>query len=156
MRTEEVKALVLTVLDSIKQPYSHHIIDEVFCEIEKDPKLMSKYERLCDVLSKDVVNNWGGHWVAIHLGKTGEQQVPSKLSSIIGSYSILDTDEIVPRTENDAKKLMSDYYLENKQNLPVGIQKHRDLIIAFLLQGMSPQEAFCAALDQDSSLGNVK
>ncbi len=151
MRTEEVRSLVLKVLEGIPQPYSRHIIDEVFFQIEKDPKLLIKYERLCTSLSKDVVNNWGGRWVALQLGKVGEQQVPSKLSSIIGSYSILDTDVIIPLTEADAQKLMSDYYLTNKKALPVGVQKHRNLIISLLIKGMSPEEAFFVALEDESA-----
>lgn len=142
MKTEQVQTLVLGVLKSIPEPYSHHIIDEVFSRIEQDASLLSEYERLCDVLGRDVVNNWGGRWIALKLGKVGEKQVPSKLSSLIGSYSILDTDLIVPLTESDARKQMSDYFMSNKSDLPSGIREHREQIISLILSGMSVEEAF--------------
>ena len=142
MKTEQVQTLVLGVLKSIPEPYSHHIIDEVFSRIEQDASLLSEYERLGDVLGRDVVNNWGGRWIALKLGKVGEKQVPSKLSSLIGSYSILDTDLIVPLTESDARKQMSDYFMSNKSDLPSGIREHREQIISLILSGMSVEEAF--------------
>ena len=108
MKTEQVKTLVLRVLDSIPEPYSHHIIGEVFFRIENDSSLLGEYDRLCEVLGRDVVNNWGGRWIARRLGKVGERQVRSKLSSLIRSYSILGTDLVVPTTEAEAKKQMSD------------------------------------------------
>ena len=108
MKTEQVKTLMLRAPDSIPEPYSHHIIDEVFFRIENDSSLLGEYERLCEVLGRDVVNSSGGRWIARRLGKVSKRQVPSKLSSLIGSYSILDTDLVVPTTEAEAKKQMSD------------------------------------------------
>ena len=56
------------------------------------PGWLSRYDFLCTSLGRDVVNNWGGRWIALSLGKIGEQQVPAKKSKLIGSYSVLDPD----------------------------------------------------------------
>ena len=48
----------------------------------------------------------------------------------------------VRRKEAEAKKLMSDYYMANKANLPKDIAKHRKAIISDLMAGLSPEEAF--------------
>ena len=79
MRTADVRTLVREVLDALPQPYSHHVIDEVFAAIEQDPTLRARYDSLCSKLGRDVVNNWGGRWVGLALEKVGEQQVPSKM-----------------------------------------------------------------------------
>jgi hypothetical protein len=91
------------------------------------------------------VNTWGGYWVANALGKVGEHQVPSKKSSLIGSYSILDTDaKSVTRKPKDgeAREMMADYYQAHKAELPPEIRKHRELIVELLMEGMAPAEAF--------------
>jgi hypothetical protein len=42
---------------------------------------------------------------------------------------------------------MSEYYQSHKTETPPTIRKHRELIIQLLMDGMSPTEAFAAALD---------
>jgi len=151
MRTSGVKSLVEDVLESISQPYSHHVIDDVFLAIEKNPKWQLEYDALCSQLGKDVVNNWGGRWVAIALGKVGEQQVPSKASSLIGSYSLLDTDAKTlakKPTALEARKILSDYYHSHKSDLPVDIKKYRERILDLLTSGMPPENAFATAVEE--------
>lgn len=152
MRTADVRTLVREVLDTVPKPYSHHVIDEVFAAIEQEPSWRSRYDSLCSSLGRDVVNNWGGRWVALTLGKVGEHQVPSKKSTLIGSYSILDTDaKTVARKANEAeaRQLMSDYYKSHKGELPPHIRNHRDMIVEFLMEGMSAEEAFAEAIKSD-------
>jgi hypothetical protein len=139
--------LVRAVLSAIPQPYSEHVIDDVFYAIETTPEWLNGYESICSTLGKTVVNNWGGYWVANALGKTGEQQVPSRRSSLITSYSLLNTDaKTVMRKpkEADARQLMSDYYRAHKAELPSDIAKYRESIIELLMEGMLPAEAFSA------------
>lgn len=149
MRTADVRALVQEILATMPQPYSHHVIDEVFAEIEQDQRWRSRYDALCSSLGRDVVNNWGGRWIALTLGKIGEQQVPSRKSKLIGSYSILDTDartvEQKP-SRAEALQLMSDYYKIHKDKLPSQIRNHRDLIADLLVEGMPVDDAFSAAM----------
>ncbi|WP_454753911.1 hypothetical protein [Cupriavidus necator] len=145
MRTGDVKSLVREVLNTLPKPYSEHIIDEVFSAIERNANWRRRYESQCDALGKAVVNTSGGYWIADALGKLGERQVPSKKSSLIGSYSLLDTDaKTVTRKpkESEALQLMADYYKEHKAELPWDIHKHRDLLVELLMEGMCPAEAF--------------
>ena len=146
--SSDVKALAQEVLAALPQPYSEDVIDEVFYAIETDPRRLRDYEALCANLGKTVVNNWLGRWIGIALGKVGEQQVPSRKSSLIGSYSLLDTDakpvERKPK-EGEALKMMADYFFDNRSRLPSDIRKYRELIVELLMEGLSPEEAFAVA-----------
>jgi len=147
MKTSDIRSLVQEVLRSLPQPYSEHVIDDVFHTIEVSATWRKEYEALCELLGKSVVNTWGGRWISIALGKVGEQQVPSKRSSLIGSYSLLDTDArpIARRPkEPEALQRMSDYYFANKERLPSDIRKYREPIVALIMEGVSPEEAFAA------------
>ena len=149
MRTAEVRTLVRDVLSNMQAPYSHHVIDEVFEAIEHNPSWRQRYDALCSKLGRDVVNNWGGRWVAITLEKAGEQQVSSKKSTLIGSYSILDTDaKTVARKPNraDALNVMAEHYKTHRAQLPSNIKDFREAIIQLLMDGLSPEEAFAEAV----------
>lgn len=145
MRTAEVKTLVREVLETLPKPYSEHVIDEVFSAIEQNPSWLRRYESECSILGKTVVNTWGGYWVANALGKVGEHQVPAKKSTLIGSYSLLDTDAktiLRKPKEPEALKLMSTYYYAHVSELPSEIKKQRDLIVELLMEGTPVAEAF--------------
>lgn len=149
MRTADVRTLVRDVLSAMPTPYSHHVIDEVFAAIEGDPDWRRRYDMLCTSLGRDVVNNWGGRWVALTLGKVGEQQVPSKKSTLIGSYSILDTDaKTVARkpSRQDALNLLSEYYKSHRSELPGDIRNFRETILELLMDGLPAEEAFTEAI----------
>ncbi|WP_440224439.1 hypothetical protein ACQQ2N_04260 [Dokdonella sp. MW10] len=147
MKTIEVRELAREVLGGSTGPYSHHIIDEVFEAIEKDPSLRARYEHLCAILDKNTVNHWIGRWTAITLGKRGEQQVPSRLSTLIGSYSILDTDAKARKPDRtEALQLMSDYSRSNKASLPPHARDHREAILDLIMEGVPVEEAFAEAL----------
>jgi hypothetical protein len=157
MKTSGVKELVREVLATLQAPYTAHVIDNVFYTIETNPKFLSRYHALCDDLDKTVVNNWCGQWVAHALGKIGIVQVPSRRSTLIGSYSLLDTDATSNArklNEDEALQLMSDYYHTNKGRLPVDIRMHRDAITELLMAGTSPQDAFAAVMQPDSPSDN--
>lgn len=149
MRTADVKALVREVLESLPKLHSEHVIDDVFCAIERKPEWLNRYASECESLGKTVVNTWGGYWVANALGKVGEHQVPAKKSTLIGSYSLLDTDTktiLRKPKEAEALQLMFDYYQAHKSELPTDIRKHRELIVELLMEGMSPADAFAMVL----------
>lgn len=154
MRTGPVKALVREVLATLPQPFSEHVIDDVFFSIETTPKWLRVYESLCSTLGKTVVNNWSGYWVANTLGKTGEREVPSRKSKLIESYSLLDTDaETVMRKPKEAQalQLMSDYYQAHKSELPPDIRKYRESIIELLMEGVPAAQAFDAVRKRNKS-----
>ena len=50
------------------------------------------------------------------------------------------------RKRDEAKKLMSAHYQQHRAALPKGIEEHRELIIELLIDGLSVEEAFEAAI----------
>jgi len=145
MKTAEVRLLMREVLATLPKPHSEHVIDDVFGALERNRGWRQRYETQCDTLGKKVVNAWGGFWVANALGKAGDVQAPSKKSSLIGTYSVLDTDAgTVARKPKDgeARQLMADYYREHQAEMPAEIRKHRELIVELLMEGMQPAQAF--------------
>lgn len=147
MKTSGVKTLVRQVLDTLPTPYTEHVIDDVFHTIEHDPRFFERYNGLCLDLGKHVVNNWCGQWVAHALGKTGEQQIATRKSTLIGSYSLLDAvAKPVQRAPNEEKalELMSHYYRSNRETLPKDIRLHRDALIELIMAGVEPADAFAA------------
>lgn len=145
VKTEGVKILVADVLTAMSQPYSEHVIDEVFAAIEHSLSWRQRYDSLCDELGKDLTNNSVGYWVAAALGKTGKKQVAGTRSSLNGSYSILDTDARTfsrKPNEQEALNLMAEYYQAHKASLPIKVREHRDEIVAVIMAGAAPEDAF--------------
>src|SRR5207253_2501410 len=109
--------------------------------IEHLPNWRRSYDDACAELGKTVTNNWCGYWIANALGKTGQRSVPARKSTLIGAYSMLDADATPPARkprELEARQMMSDYYRAHKSELPRDMAKHREAIIEFLMEGMSP------------------
>ncbi|BBL75398.1 hypothetical protein [Methylomagnum ishizawai] len=146
MKTADLKRLVDEALASLPTPHSEHIIDEVFHAIETHAPWRQEYERIRQDLGTAVANTWGGHWIGNKLGKCGQRQVPARKSTLIGSYSILDTD-FPPRkpTEAEARELMAAYYQAHKSELTASIRAQRDRIIQLIVEGMSAHDAFALA-----------
>lgn len=147
METTDVRNLVTEVLLSLKQPYSEHVIDEVFHAIESSSRWRPEYEGLCIKHTKTTVNSLGGYWIGRNLGKRGKKQVPSKQSKLIGSYSLLDTDAVPASSkpkEAEARELMSQYWQAQKSNLPPveDMKKYRESIIELIMDGVTPEAAF--------------
>jgi hypothetical protein len=145
MRTVGVKKLVDMALENVPKPYTEDVIEDVFLEVENEPEFMIEYDGLCKQLGKTTVNTWGGYWIANALGKTGLEQVPTRKSKLIQSYSKL-TASAAPATgkrkEPLALQLMSDYYQEHKDQLPPSIRNHRDLIVEMLVAGLPVEQVF--------------
>jgi hypothetical protein len=153
MRTAGVKKLVSLALESLPKPYTEDVIDDVFFAIESNDTFKVEYEGLCADLGKTVVNTWGGYWIANSLGKFGLQQIPTKKSTLINSYSKLTASATATngtRKEAVALQLMSDYYKEHKAKLPKNISKHRELIVELLVKGLSPEQAFTMVQESDT------
>ena len=153
MKTSGIKALMREILESMPRPYSEHVIDEVFAAIESEPRWFRDYEALCSDLGKTVVHTWGGYWIANLVGKAGKQQVPSRKSKLIGSYSLLDTDArtiLRKPKEAEALEIMAKYFQAHKAGLPTEVRKHRDLIVELIMEGLPPDEAFAMVLKSDA------
>ena len=147
METTDVRNLVTDALKSLPQPYSEHVIDEVFHAIESSPRWLREYEGLCAKHTKTVVNSLGGYWIGRALGKRGRKQVPSERTTLLGSYSLLDTDAKPTSTkpkEPEARQLMADYYRQHRAELPLPpeMAKHREAIVELIMEGATPAEAF--------------
>jgi hypothetical protein len=145
MRTAPIKILVTQVLDSLPKHDPEDAIDDVFHAIEINPTWLKEYESLCIDLGRDVVNQYGGHWIAHALGKSGGQQVAAFKTSLISSYS-----KLVPRVkavnakrkEPEALEVMSSYYFQHKAELSKDTPLFREYIVQLLMDGMSPEAAF--------------
>jgi hypothetical protein len=151
MKTAEVKKLVTEVLRSLPQPYSPHVIDEVFQAIESSPTWRRAYDELCRNLGRMVVNCSIGSWIGKAIGRRGEQQVPSRLNSLSDTYSILDADYIPPARppkEPEARQIMSDFFRKDKNRWHPDLPKHRDRIIALIMSSHSVEESF-AFVEED-------
>ena len=149
VKTAGVKILVEEVLGAMSKPYSEHVIDEVFAAIEHSPVWRRQYDLLCGQLGKDLTNNSVGYWVAAGLGKTGKKQVAGTRSSLNGSYSILDTDARTfnrKPTEQEALALMAEYYQAHKKSLPPRVREHREELVALIVAGTHPEDAFSLVL----------
>jgi hypothetical protein len=57
-----------------------------------------------------------------------------------------------PRFDEEAKRLMSDYYRNNKSNLPAFVSSHRDTIIDLLKSGLSAKQAFEQIINKSYSV----
>jgi hypothetical protein len=151
VKTEGVKRLVEEVMESLPQPYTEDVIDEVFHAVERKPAWRTAYDELCDSLGTTTVNTWGGWWIAAALGKVSVREVAARKSTLIKNYSILvpdDRSKSRKPTEAEALKLLSDYYLAYKAALPKDIREHREHILEWLREGAPVEEAFRRALER--------
>lgn len=149
MKTAGIKKLMELVLASLPKPHTDDVIDDVFHAIEHQPEWLKTYEDLCIDLTKTVVNTWGGFWISNHEGRASTQQVSSKKSTLIGSYSKLGATLIKTggkRKELEALELMSAYFHRHKAELPERVRKHRDLIVELLMEGVAVDDAFSMVL----------
>lgn len=155
MQTNDVRDLVIEALEALPKPYSENVIDDVFFAILSNPRWLSEYEGLCLKHTKTVTNSLGGYWIGRVLGKRGHKQVPSKKNGLIGSYSVLDTDALPPKTkpkEPEALLLMSEYFYANQEKLPAieVMKQHRGAIAGLIMDGQSPEDAFAIVLRSDT------
>lgn len=90
MKTAPVKELVEEVLATFHQPHGEDVIEDVFLAIERNPQWLQAYRELRKELTRDVVNQWGGHWIAQAVGMVARLQVAARRSTLIGSYSKLE------------------------------------------------------------------
>lgn len=88
-KTEEVFEMVQEVLNTIPEPYSEDITDEVCFKIEMNPEWNRQYYNLCAELQRHVVNNYLGAYTKEITGRRSLKQVPAQKSSIIKSYTKL-------------------------------------------------------------------
>ena len=149
MQTADVKRLVTAALSSLPKPYTEDVIDDVFNAIEHSADWRKEYDALCADLGRTVVNTWGGFWIAHAVGRSSAEQVSSRKSKLIDSYSKLAPGKAVAGkklTEPAALQAMSDYYREHKAKLPARVRSHRELILELLMEGLSPEQAFSAVL----------
>ena len=141
MRTAGVQALVREVLESLPRPYTEHVIEDVFHAIEHQAEWRGLYDAECEDLGAHTVNSWVGRCIATELGRTGETQVPSRRCSLIESYALLDA-ELERPNEEQARRLVFDYYVPNKEELPPWIRDKRETIVQRVMEGMTVAEAF--------------
>lgn len=89
LKTEDVNQLVHAILQTIPEPYSEDIIDEVFLTIEKNPHWLRQYKKLCDELNKNVVNVWIAKYTKKNTGLNSGEIKAAVQSHLIQSFTKL-------------------------------------------------------------------
>ena len=88
-KTEGVSQLVHAVLQTITEPYSEDIIEDVFLFIKKNPGWYMQYKQLCDELNKNVVNIWIAKYTKNNTGLNSYERKTAKPGGLIHSYTKL-------------------------------------------------------------------
>ena len=88
-KTQEVYELVRDVLDTIEEPYSEDITDEVCLAIKNNTRWYIRYLRLTDVLTKDVTHNFIGVYTKQITGRQSGKVAPASEGNLIESYTKL-------------------------------------------------------------------
>ncbi len=87
--TEGIKLLVEEVYRTMPDPHSEDIIRDVFFAIEDNAHWLERYRQLCQELTTDVVNQWGGRYVKELSGLNSIQEIEVERGHIIKNYTIL-------------------------------------------------------------------
>jgi hypothetical protein len=139
------------VVKSLPKPYTEDVVEDVFLAIENNPRWRKDYDDLLYHLGKNVVNPWGGFWIAHLTGRVAGEQVSASRSALIDSYSKLAKG---PKTANkkvkepEALKTMSEYFFSNRETLPAAVREHRILILELIKAGFAVTDAFTKALEK--------
>jgi hypothetical protein len=151
MRTARLKSLFEEVLKSLPKPYTEDVVEDVFVAIESDPRWKKEYDDLQYNLHKNVVNPWGGFWIAHLTGRIPGEQVSATRTSLIEAYTKLakgpkPTARKVK--EPEALKAMSEYFFANKETLPAAVRDNRGLILELIKAGIGVADAFAKSLEK--------
>jgi hypothetical protein len=87
--TEGIKLLIEEVYRTLPHPHNEDIIRDVFFAIEGNAQWLSRYQQLCQELTSDVVNRWGGRYVKDLAGLNPIREVEVERGHIIKNYTIL-------------------------------------------------------------------
>lgn len=159
--TAAIKSLVMQSLESLPLPRSDDVIDDVFLAIEMNPPWKKRYDDLCEKYDalhprpgRHTVNTWGAYWISSAVDRIGLSTCHSPKSTLIKSYSKLDR-PAPPRkgkkaTEEDAGKVVFEYYKANKATLPKTIKNLREEIVALVMEGHSTEDAFATAISLEA------
>ena len=151
MRTARLKSLIEEVLKTLPKPYTEDVVEDVFVAIENDPRWKKEYDDLLYNLHKNVVNPWGGFWIAHLTGRIAGEQVSASRTSLIESYAKLAKG---PKPagkkvkEPEALKAMSEYFFANKETLPAAVRDNRSLILELIKAGIGVADAFAKSLEK--------
>jgi hypothetical protein len=151
MRTTRLKSLIEEVLKTVPKPYTEGVIEDVFVAIENDPRWKKQYDDLRYNLHKNVVNPWGGFWIAHLTGRIAGEQVSASRTSLIESYAKLAKGPATKKAkvkEPEALKAMSAYFFTNKETLPAAVRENRSLILELIKAGFGVAEAFAMSLEK--------
>jgi len=151
MRAARLKSLIEEVLKTLPRPYTEDLVEDVFVAIENDPRWKKDYDDLQYNLHKNVVNPWGGFWIAHLTGRIPGEQVSASRTTLIDSYAKLakgpkPSGKKVKQPE--ALKAMSDYFFANRESLPVAVRENRTLILELIKAGIGVADAFAKSLEK--------
>ncbi len=87
--TEGIRLLVEEVYRTMPAPHDEDIIRKVFFAIEDNAEWLSRYRQLCQELTSDVVDRWGGRYVKDLTGLNSIREVDVERGHIIKNYTKL-------------------------------------------------------------------
>jgi hypothetical protein len=151
MRAARLKSLFEEALKSLPKPYTEDVVEDVFVAIEGDPRWKKEYDDLQYNLHKNVLNPWGGFWVAHLTGRIAGEQVSASRTSLIESYAKLAKGPKPASKkvkEPEALKAMSEYFFANKDTLPSAVRENRSLILELIKAGIGVADAFAKSLEK--------
>jgi hypothetical protein len=151
MRTARLKAMMEEVLKTLPKPYTEDVIEDVFVAIEGNARWHREYQDLLYNLGKNMVNPWGGFWIAHATGRTPGEQVSATRTKLLESYVKLAKAPKVAAAkvkEPEALKTMSDYFFTNRETLPASVREHRSLIVELIKSGFAVADAFAKVMEK--------
>lgn len=151
MRITRLKCLFEEAVKSMPKPYTEDVVEDVFVAIDNNPGWKKEYEDLRYNLHKNVVNPWGGFWVAYFTGRVAGEQVCASRTDLIESYAKLAKGPSVvgkKMKQPEALKAMSEYFFANKETLPAAVRENRALILELVKSGFAVADAFAKSLEK--------
>ena len=151
MSSIRLKQLVAEVLKSGIDAKAENVIEEVFVAIEANPGWSQTYKAASYGLGKDVAPAWAGFWIAHLTQRVGDERETAARTTLIESFTRL----VGPAAtrgkkvkEPDAVAAMHEHFIAHRDSLPGDVRTHRDVIVALIMDGLTPQAAFAAALEK--------
>ncbi len=124
-------------------------IEQVFVAIEANPAWRKTYDGACYALGKDMAAAWTGFWVAHLAQRAGDQRETATRSELIESFTRLASPAAKrgkKLKEAAAVQAMREHFVAHRATLPATVREHRDVIVALIMDGIAPDEAFAKAL----------
>lgn len=150
MSSLRLKHLVADVLQAMPAGDPGNVIEEVFVAIEGNPVWRKTYDSAAYGLGKGMAAAWTGFWVAHLTKRVGEERQTAARSTLIESFMRLSATAVKRNAklkEPEAVQAMHTHFLAHRDSLPADVREQRDVIVALIMDGLTPETAFEKALE---------